>query len=80
MPSAQRRLRDGAVAIAASDHPPTTLEETRAQISVVSDGIAALQSLEDLGDAVNDFVIEQHEVLWKRLRILEQQLEGKEHT
>lgn len=42
-----RRLRDGASA--ASLPEPKTVEEIQAQLEVLGDGIAAMQSLDDLG-------------------------------
>jgi hypothetical protein len=82
MPSAidQRRLNDGAAAITVSDSEPVTVDEVRRQISAVEDGIAALQSLDDLGVEANARARLNEQELWKRLKALEQhlkQLEGK---
>ena len=45
----QRRLNDGAIASSLSE--PTTIQEIEEQIETISDGIRALQSLDDLGSA-----------------------------
>jgi hypothetical protein len=47
----RRRLADGARALALPE--PTTYDEAQAQIDVVSDGMRALQSLDDLGEEAN---------------------------
>jgi hypothetical protein len=83
MPSAidQRRLRDGALALEASGQTAETADEVRRQISVVHDGIAALQSLDDLGVEANERASRDEQELWKRMKVLEQRLkdlEGKE--
>lgn len=75
----QRRLRDGAKAQLLDE--PKTAKEIRAQLDVLHDGIAALQSLDDLGSeeandqAWNDMLALQRkaEVLRERLRQLETQ-------
>jgi hypothetical protein len=82
MPSAidQRRLRDGAAALEASGKPAETIDEIRRQISSVHDGIAALQSLDDLGAEANERADRDQQELWKRMKVLEarlKQLEGK---
>lgn len=83
MPSAidQRRLRDGARALDVSAQEATTIEEVRAQLAVVHDGLAALQSLDDLGPEANARAFADERELWKRYESLSarlRQLEGKE--
>ena len=76
----QRRLRDGATALEASGQTAETIDEVRRQLSVVHDGIAALQSLDDLGPEANERASRDEQELWKRLKTLERrlaQLEGK---
>ena len=82
MPSVidQRRLRDGATALDVSGRPAETIDEVRQQISVVHDGIAALQSLDDLGPEANAQASRDEQELWKRMKVLERRLndlEGK---
>jgi len=82
MPSAidQRRLRDGANALEVFGRAAETVDEARRQLEVVHDGIAALQSLDDLGPEANEQASRDEQELWKRLKTLEQrlrQLEGK---
>lgn len=76
MPSVidRRRLRDGAHALAVSARTPATIAETRAQLEVVSDGIAAMQSLDDLGPEGNAQAMHDHDELWKRYKALKEQL------
>lgn len=79
----ERRLRTAAVAISVSAREATTAEETRHQIGVVAAGLAALQSLDDLGEEGNARASADQEELWKRMRTLEarlDQLEGKQVT
>ena len=76
----QRRLRDGAAALAISSQAAETIDEVRRQLSTVHDGIAALQSLDDLGPEANAQASDDEQELWKRMKTLEQrlaQLEGK---
>jgi len=85
MPSAidQRRLRDGAAALEVSARQPETIAEVRQKISTVHDGIAALQSLDDLGPEANERVERDQQELWKRMKVLERRLkdlEGKAGT
>jgi len=85
MPSAvdQRRLRDGASALEASAHMPQTIDETKRQIERVYSGIAALQSLDDLGPEANERAQRDEQELWKRMKALEKrlvELEGKAGT
>ncbi|HSX22895.1 MAG TPA: hypothetical protein VLE97_09000 [Gaiellaceae bacterium] len=75
-----RRLRDGATALDVSSRPAETAAEIRAQIESIHDGIAALQSLDDLGPEANAQAQRDEEELWKRMKELErrlQDLEGK---
>lgn len=79
----QRRLRDGANALAASSTPPETATEVRAQLSIVGEGIAALQSLDDLGEEANAQAERDQQELWKRhesLTKLLKELEAKESS
>lgn len=84
MPSAidQRRLRDGATALEASNQASDQASETATnlidQISAVRDGIAALQSLDDLGPEANERAERDQQELWKRMKVLEQRLKGIE--
>lgn len=82
MPSAidQRRLRDGARALEVSAHVPTTIDEGHRQLAIISDGIAALQSLDDLGPEANAQVFRDEQELWKRLKALEARLEQLART
>ena len=79
----QRRLRTGTFALDASSQEAATIEEVRHQIGVVSAGIAALQSLDDLGADANARAMADEQELWKRMKALEarlSQLEGKKVT
>ncbi len=72
----RRRLADGSRALAEAEHTPETAEEIRAQLEVVGDGIAALQSLDDLGsDEANASAARDHDELWVRYRALKKSLE-----
>jgi len=76
----QRRLRDGVAALDVSSQPAETIDDLREQIEVVHDGIAALQSLDDLGAEANARAYLDEQELWKRMKVLEQrlkELEGK---
>ena len=76
----QRRLRDGARALDVSSQMPDTIAEARRQIETVHDGIAAMQSLDDLGPEANAQAYRDEQELWRRLKTLEaqlKQLEGK---
>lgn len=80
-PIDQRRLRDGAHALAVSATLPTTVAEAQAQLETVGDGLAALQSLDDLGPTANAQASDDERELWKRHAALVQclrQLEQKE--
>ena len=79
----QRRLRDGATALESSSQGAETIDEVRRQLSAVHAGIAALQSLDDLGPEANAQASRDEQELWKRLKTLERrlaQLEGKVTT
>lgn len=52
-PVDQRRLNDGARAMQESETEPTTRAEAMYQMTTLSIGIAALQSLDDLGSQAN---------------------------
>ncbi len=80
MPSTidQRRLRDGARALEVSSREPETADEIRAQLEMVRDGIAALQSLDDLGEEANVRATRDQQELWKRYHALEQKLKDLE--
>jgi len=76
----QRRLRTGAHALVATAQVPETIVEIRAQLEVVHAGIAALQSLDDLGPEANARAQSDERELWKRYEALTSrlaQLEGK---
>ena len=82
MPSAidQRRLRDGATALDVSSRPAETIDAVRSQLEVVVAGIAALQSLDDLGPETNERASRDEQELWKRMKVFElrlKDLEGK---
>jgi hypothetical protein len=77
----QRRLRDGANALAASSTSPETATEARAQLAIVGEGIAALQSLDDLGAEANAQAERDQQELWTRhaaLKKLLKELDAKE--
>lgn len=74
----QRRLRTGATALEVSAQMPETIEEVRHQIGVVSAGIAAMQSLDDLGPEANARAHCDEEELWTRMRALEARLKELE--
>jgi hypothetical protein len=74
----RRRLRDGKRALDASAWQPASLDEVHRQIRVVHDGIAALQSLDDLGEEGNAQASQDLQVLWHRHSGLEQQREELE--
>lgn len=76
----QRRLRDGANALAASSTAPETATEVRAQLGIVGEGIAALQSLDDLGEEANAQAERDQQELWKRHEALTKQLKDLEAT
>jgi len=80
MPSAidHRRLRDGATALVVSDRMGETIDVVRAQLEDVVAGIAALQSLDDLGPEANERAEHDQQELWKRMKALEQRLKGIE--
>jgi NTP pyrophosphatase (non-canonical NTP hydrolase) len=74
----QRRLRDGAAALAASNEAPRTRAEAEAQRAQISDAIAAMQSLDDLGVEGNrqamrdlDDLIRRYDALGEQIRTME---------
>ena len=82
-PIDQRRLRDGALALEVSTREPKTADEIRRQLEIVGDGIAALQSLDDLGPEANARAERDQQMLWKSYDALKKllgQLEGKKVT
>jgi hypothetical protein len=70
----QRRLRDGARALEASVEPAQTADEILRQLGAVHEGIAALQSLDDLGPEANAKAFRDEEELWKRMKALADRL------
>ena len=79
----QRRLRDGAHALDISSRVPETIDEVRSQLEFVHAGIAALQSLDDLGAEANECAERDQLELWKRMKVLDarlKELEGKKAT
>ena len=63
----QRRLRDGASALAASSSEvPRTRVEAEAQREQISDAIAAMQSLDDLGEEGNRQAMQDLDELVRR--------------
>jgi hypothetical protein len=82
MPSAidERRLADGARALEVSAEPKATADEILVQLGVVHVGIAARQSLDDLGPEANAKAHADEQELWKRMKKLTDrltQLEGQ---
>lgn len=73
-PTDQRRLCDGARALDISTRPAGTVAEVREQIEVVHAGLAAMQSLDDLGPEANARAYHDEQELWIRLKALEAQL------
>jgi len=61
----RRRIQDGERAINLGE--PTTKEEIKAQIQIISDGIRAIQSTDDLGPEMNKKLYEDENKLWKKL-------------
>jgi hypothetical protein len=74
----QRRLRDAAHALEVSSRAPETVAEIRALLEAIHDGIAALQSLDDLGEEANVRATRDQQELWRRYHVLEQQLKDLE--
>jgi NTP pyrophosphatase (non-canonical NTP hydrolase) len=64
-PIDQRRLQDGEAALEASRRIPTTYEEAKAQLAQIDDAIAAMQSLDDLGEEGNQRAEQQIADLWR---------------
>ena len=73
-----RRLRSGETALVVSDRMGETIDFVRAQLEAVRDGIAALQSLDDLGPEANERAERDQQELWKRMTALEQRLKDLE--
>ncbi len=76
LPSAidQRHLRDGARALDVSGQMAETFDGVRRQIEIVHDGIAALQSLDDLVPEANAQAYRDEQELWNRMKVLEARL------
>ena len=73
-----RRLQTGATALVVSDRMGETIDFVRAQLEAVGVGIAALQSLDDLGPEANERAERDERELWKRMKALEQRLKDLE--
>ena len=73
-----RRLQSGATALVVSDRMGETIDLVRAQLEAVGVGIAALQSLDDLGPEANERAARDEQELWKRMKVLEQRLKDLE--
>lgn len=72
LPVERRRLQDGQRAM---DLPtPITVNEMKAQLPIIDDGIRALQSLDDLGVELNKKTWRDMNELFKRKRKIERQL------
>lgn len=80
VPSAvdQRRLCDGRNALEVSSREAETIADVRSHLGVVDAGIAALQSLDDLGPEANELASRDEQELWKRMKALEQRLKDLE--
>jgi len=76
--SDQRRLCDGANAIEVSSRPAETITEVRNQLEIVGAGIAAFQSLDDLGPEANVRARNDEQELWRRMKALEKRLKDLE--
>lgn len=74
----QRRLRDGARALALPE--PKTREEIDAALVVISDGILAMQSLDDLGEEANKKAHADLAELFRREERLKAQLKEQGDT
>lgn len=72
----QRRLKTGAQALSLSHPPASTAAAIWEQIAAVRDGIAALQSLDDLGPVANAQASTDEQELWKRMSTLEARLKS----
>lgn len=67
------------MALDVSAKPAETISDLRRQIETVHDGLAAMQSLDDLGLEANAQARCDEQELWKRMHALEarlKQLEG----
>lgn len=74
----QRRLRDGVNALEVSSRTTDTMAEVRKQLEIVSAGIAALQSLDDLGPEANTRARNDEQELWRRMKALKKHLKDLE--
>lgn len=70
----QRRLGDSTRALELSVEPGQSADEILKQLGVVHEGIAALQSLDDLGAEANAKAFADEEELWRRMKILADRL------
>lgn len=70
----RRRLRDAAQALEVSTVLGETAAEVLEQLGIVHDGLAALQSLDDLGPEANAKADLDERELWKRMATLEEHL------
>jgi len=73
----QRRLRDGARALELSSCAPSSRDEIRRQMADISDGIVALQSLDNLGPEANARAERDQQELWTRFLVLKKKLKKK---
>lgn len=71
----KRRLRDGFRAEALLDQEPQSPEELKEHLEILSDGIVAMQSLDDLGSpAANQAAMEQMRALFRRYEQLKERV------
>jgi chromosome segregation ATPase len=70
----QRRLHDGTAALAVADEAPRSRAEAQTRLDQLSDAIAALQSLDDLGEDGNRQAAEDLKKLWQRYHFLERKI------
>ena len=70
----QRRLRDAAAALDISAKVPQTRAEAEAQLWQLHDAIAAMQSLDDLGEEGNRQAMKDHDELLRRYEAVEKLL------
>lgn len=71
----ERRLRDGDRAHARIEERPAMLEEKRALLEVLGDGVAALQSLDDLGPEQNREAMRKMDEVLARYMELKKEIE-----
>jgi hypothetical protein len=80
-PIDQRRLRDGATALAASSgEPPRTRAEAEERRRQIHEAIAAMQSLDDLGEEGNRQAMQDLDELIRRYDALGAQIKELDHT